>query len=303
MDVLEFNMRPSLGCCLHIILFIACFSFTYLAKLPSSPSSPPRRLPASSLPPRPSRYYKRPHTSTAQHSTSKWSHYWQAPQLRQFSRINYYVALLAEDLEQRWVSALAPASMGLDVTEISESAALRPIQTAVSGARATAAPGADDDAPAADNGCVTPKASGARSAAAGGGDDDDAAASTGCVTPKASDSMAMLPIAPLREDDVGVATATGGEIGPRDGCAAAGDESSFTTPTAADSALVQATVCPPAPRKTAAALTRKRAPLQQRLFYPVPRDLTTVFVAVPQCPPPAKKMRAHVVESSVRLGT
>ncbi|XBI03791.1 uncharacterized protein LOC119336003 [Triticum dicoccoides] len=164
--------------------------------------------------------------------------------------------------------------MGLDVTEISELAALRPIQTAVSGARATAAPGADDDAPAADN---------------------------ACFTPKASDSMAMLPIAPLQKDDVGFAT--GGEIGRRDGCAVAGDESSFTTPTTADSALVPATVCPPAPRKTAAVPTRKRAPLQQRLFYPVPRDLTTVFVAVPQCPPPAKKIRAHVVESSVRLGT
>ncbi|KAM3214512.1 hypothetical protein ACQJBY_066792 [Aegilops geniculata] len=194
--------------------------------------------------------------------------------------------------------------MGLDVTEISELAALRPIHTAVSGARSTAAPGADDDAPAADNGCVTPKASGARSAVAGGADDDDPAASAdnACFTPKASDSMAMLlPTAPLQEDDVGFATA--GEIGPRDGCAAAGDESSFTTPTTADSALVPATVCPPAPRKTAAVPTRKRAPLQQRLFYPVPRDLTTVFVAVPQCSPPAKKIRAHVVESSVRLGT
>ncbi|KAM3297515.1 hypothetical protein ACQJBY_039425 [Aegilops geniculata] len=195
--------------------------------------------------------------------------------------------------------------MGLDVTEISELAALRPIQTAVSGARETAAPGADDDAPAADTGCVTPKASGARSDAAGGADEDDPAASAdnACFTPKSSDSMAMLPVAPLQQDYVGFAAATGGEIGPRDGCAAAGDESSFTTPTTAESALVPATVCPPAPLKTVAAPTRKRAPLQQRLFYPVPRDLTTVFVAVPQCPPPAKKMRAHVVESSVRLGT
>ncbi|XP_037461242.1 uncharacterized protein LOC119332173 [Triticum dicoccoides] len=199
--------------------------------------------------------------------------------------------------------------MGLDVTEISELAALRPIQTAVSGARATAAPGAEDDAPAADTGCVTPKASGARSAAAEGADDDDPAASANnaCFTPKASDSMAMLPIAPLQEDSVGFSTATplptGGEIGRRDGCAAAGDESSFTTPTTADSTLVPATVCPPAPRKTAAAPTRKRAPLQQRLFYPVPRDLTTVFVAVPQCPPPAKRMRAHIAESYVPLGT
>ena len=199
--------------------------------------------------------------------------------------------------------------MGLDAAEISELAALRPIQTAVSGPRATAEPRTDDDAPAAGTGCVTPKASGARSAAAGGADDDDdAAADTGCVTPKASGSMAMLPIAPLQQDDradVGFATplATGGVIGPRDGCAAAGDENSFTTPTTADSALLPATVCPPAPRKSAPVPTRKRAPLQQRLFYPVPHDLATVFVAVPQCPPPAKKMRAHALESSAPLGS
>ncbi|KAI4969928.1 hypothetical protein ZWY2020_000842 [Hordeum vulgare] len=199
--------------------------------------------------------------------------------------------------------------MGLDVAEISELAALRPIQTAVSGA---AVPGEDDGTAVADDtGCVTPKASGPRSATAGAADDDNDAAAdvTGCVTPRASGSMAMLPIAPLLQDDgvdTGFATplATGGETGPRDGCgAAAGDEGSFTTPTTADSALMPATACPPAPRKSAPVPTRKRAPLQQRLFYPVPSDLTTVFLAVPQCPPPAKKMRAHVVGSSVPLGT
>ena len=139
--------------------------------------------------------------------------------------------------------------------------------------------------------------------------DDDAATDCGCVTPRASGSLAMLPIAPLLQDDgvdVGFTTplATGGVIGQRDGCAAAGDEgSSFTTLTTTDSALVPATVCPPAPRKSAPAPTRKRALLQQRLFYPVPHDLVTVFVAVPQCPPPAKKMRAHAVEPSAPLGT
>ncbi|XP_048542669.1 uncharacterized protein LOC125521657 [Triticum urartu] len=198
--------------------------------------------------------------------------------------------------------------MGLDAAEISELAALRPIHTAVSGARATQVPGAVDD-DAADTGCVTPKASGGRSAAAGGADDgDDAPADNGCVTPRATGSLAMLPIAPLLQDDradVGFATplATGGVISPRDGCAAAGDENSFTTPTTADSALLPATVCPPAPRKSAPAPTRKRAPLQQRLFYPVPHDLATVFMAVPQCPPPAKKMRAHAVGSSAPLVT
>ncbi|KAM3214511.1 hypothetical protein ACQJBY_066791 [Aegilops geniculata] len=202
--------------------------------------------------------------------------------------------------------------MGLDVAEISELAALRPIHTAVSGARATEVPGADDDAAATDTGCVRPRASGARSAATAEGavDADDAAADAGCVTPRAS--VSMPPIAPLQRDldadMIGFATpqATGGEIGPPDGCAGgatAGDESSFTTPTTADSALIPATVCPPAPRKSGPVPTRKRAPLQQRLFYPVPRDLATVFVPVPQCPPPAKKMRGRVVESSVPLGT
>ncbi|KAI4969927.1 uncharacterized protein LOC123409609 [Hordeum vulgare subsp. vulgare] len=191
--------------------------------------------------------------------------------------------------------------MGLDVAEISELAALRPIHTAVGGARATEVPVADDG-----TGCVTPKASGARSVAPGGA--DDAAADAGCVTPRASGSMAMLPIAPLQQDDcadAGFATplVTGGAIGPRDGLTA-GDEGSFTTPTTADSSLQPATVCPPAPRKSAPVPTRKRAPLQQRLFYPVPSDLTTVFLAVPQCPPPpAKKMRAHAVEPSAPLGT
>ena len=45
-----------------------------------------------------------------------------------------------------------------------------------------------------------------------------------------------------------------------------------------------------------AGANEEAAPLQQRLFfYPVPRDLTGVFVAVPQRPPPAKKMLAHTL--------
>uniref|UniRef100_A0A453T2D3 Uncharacterized protein n=2 Tax=Aegilops tauschii subsp. strangulata TaxID=200361 RepID=A0A453T2D3_AEGTS len=229
-------------------------------------------------------------TTTKDHAQASrvTSHHWLAPQLRQSDRSHkLFLGSLERGSRAAAVgSARAAASMGLDVAEISELAALQPIQTAVGGARGTGGPMADDGAPAADTGCVTPKAS------------------------MASGSMAMLPIAPLQQDDgidVGfatpLATATGGEIGPRDGCGAganAGDEGSFTTPTTADSALVPATVCPPAPRKSAPVPTRKRAPLQQRLFfYPVPHDLTTVFVAVPQRPPPAKKMRAHMVESSV----
>jgi hypothetical protein len=90
-----------------------------------------------------------------------------------------------------------------------------------------------------------------------------------------------------------------------DVAAAAGDAAAalFTTPTSDESALRPATVCPPAPRKLAPALKRKLAPLQQRLFYPVPLDLATVFKPAPPAPAGAKKMRAHVVESSLPLGT
>ncbi|CAM0908993.1 unnamed protein product [Alopecurus aequalis] len=191
--------------------------------------------------------------------------------------------------------------MGLEVAEISELPALRPIQTAaVSGAL-----DADGAAPAAETGCVTPTASSAR-AAAGAADDDGAPATEGIgsATPTASEPMA----APQRDggaDDSTYATPTKCRTtAPLDG-ASAGDAAWFTTPTSEDSALRPATVCPPAPapapRKLAPALKRKLAPLQQRLFYPVPHDLATVFMPAPL--PAAKKRREHAVESSLPLGT
>lgn len=142
----------------------------------------------------------------------------------------------------------------------------------MSGTRATVVQEEGDGT--ADTGCITPTASGAQSAMAGGADDGVATADTGSVKPRESGCMAMLAIARLQQDDgvdVGFATplVAGGEIGPLDGCGAgatAGDEGSFTTPTMANSALLPATVCPPAPRKSAPVPTRKRAPLQQRLF-------------------------------------
>ncbi|XP_051198203.1 uncharacterized protein [Lolium perenne] len=205
--------------------------------------------------------------------------------------------------------------MGLEVAEISELAALRPIQTTtVTGELAATARAADHDAATtAETGCVTPTAIRTRGTA-GGAKDDVAADGLGCATPTASE-----PVAPPQRDG-GVedticyttptacrATAAPVEICDFDAVpAAAGNAAaaSFTTPTSDESALRPATVCPPAPQRLAPALKRKLAPLQQRLFHPVPLDLATVFKPAPTTPPAAKKMRAHVVESSqLPLGT
>ncbi|XP_047056699.1 uncharacterized protein LOC124662971 [Lolium rigidum] len=202
--------------------------------------------------------------------------------------------------------------MGLEVAEISELAALRPIQTtAVRGALATAAAADDHDAAtAADTGCVTPTAR----ATAGEAKDDAAGDGIGCATPTASE----LEEAPQRDGGADDASCYATPMACRttmpldvcefDAVAAAGDAAAavnFTTPTSDESALRPATVCPPAPRKLPPALKRKLAPLQQRLFYPVPLDLASVFKPAPPAPAPpaAKKMRAHVVESSLPLGT
>ncbi|KAJ1260215.1 hypothetical protein BS78_10G215500 [Paspalum vaginatum] len=134
------------------------------------------------------------------------------------------------------------------------------------------------------------------SAAADGPD----AADTGCVTPTAASSLLPRP-------QLGLDT----------------DAASCVTPTSSPCVLRAATVCPPAPRKPA-----RRAPdvgkrkrclctslgLQQRSFFPVPRDLSTVFVprggpaasasatatatATARSPPgdrDAKKIRLHLV--------
>ncbi|CAM0908991.1 unnamed protein product [Alopecurus aequalis] len=195
--------------------------------------------------------------------------------------------------------------MGLEVAEISELAAVRPIKKAASsGALATAPGGADGDdaaAAAADTGCVTPTASRARAAADDGAGAGAGTVNIGCATPTASGPMAA-PQPDDGADDASYATPT-----TRRSTAPLDDEAAFcfTTPTLEDSALRPATVCPPAPapapRKLAPALKRKLAPLQQRLFHPVPRDLATVFMPAP--PPAAKKMRGHAVESSLPLGT
>jgi hypothetical protein len=189
--------------------------------------------------------------------------------------------------------------MGLEVAEISELAALRPIQTTAVTGELAAAAGADDQdaAAAADTGCVTPTA--IRTRAMAGGAEDDV---IGCATPTASE-----PVAPPQRDGVlddtthvtPTACRTTAEFDAVPAAAA-----SFTTPTSDESALRPATVCPPAPRRLAPALKRKLAPLQQRLFHPVPLDLAAVFKPAPMAPPAAKKMRAHVVESSqLPLGT
>ncbi|CAM0908992.1 unnamed protein product [Alopecurus aequalis] len=195
--------------------------------------------------------------------------------------------------------------MGLEVAEISELAALRPIHTAaVSGALATAGGADDHDAAAgADTGCVTPTASRAGATACEADDDGAATDGIGSTTPTASRRMAALAQPDGGADDTSYVTPTTCRTAaPLDGAAAGDGTVCFITPTSEDSALRPATVCPPAPRKLAPALKRKLAPLQQRLFHPVPRDLASVFMPAPP-PAAAKKMRAHAVEPSLPLGT
>ncbi|CAM0908994.1 unnamed protein product [Alopecurus aequalis] len=269
--------RPFVACCLHIILFLACFSFTYSS---ATPSSPPRLLLLFRL----LQKTERSVSSAAAHG--------------QFSLHKLLVGSVARRSCGSGICARQIASvMGLEVADISELAPLRPIHTtAVTGAQPTPD---DDAASVADTACVTPTATRAGAAACAADDDGAPAADgIGSATPTASGPMG----APQRDagaDNTCYATPTAGRTtAPIDG-AAAGEAACFTTPTSEDSALRPATVCPPAPapRKLAPALKRKLAPLQQRLFYPVPRDLATVFT------PAAKKMRAHSVESSLPLGT
>ncbi|CAN6216063.1 unnamed protein product [Urochloa humidicola] len=161
--------------------------------------------------------------------------------------------------------------MGVEL-DISELAVLRPIQTtASSGDAAVATPprrGSDD-----------------------GPDADD----TGCVTPMAAMSS-LLP----RQAQGGL---------PIDAAVIDAVDATFTTPTSSACLLRPATVCPPAPRKPAtapaAAAKRKRccdSPELRRCFFPVPQDLSTVFLprgpadraSAPAAPPPpraAKKIR------------
>ncbi|PAN22973.1 hypothetical protein GQ55_4G059800 [Panicum hallii var. hallii] len=148
--------------------------------------------------------------------------------------------------------------MGVEL-DLSELAVLRPIQTSAgSGGAATARRG-NDDLDAADTGCVTPTA-----------------------------------VSSLLPRQVGFGVGVGIDV----------VESVFSTPTSSPCLLRPATVCPPAPRKparspAAAAAKRKRCcdrPGLQRPFFPVPQDLSTVFVPrgpADRSPPPraAKKIR------------
>jgi hypothetical protein len=165
--------------------------------------------------------------------------------------------------------------MGVEL-DLSELAVLRPIQTAAGGAATTTtARPAGDDADGPD------------------------AADTGCVTPTAKSSL--LP-------RMGLGLGGGLDI---DAAAAAAAVAACVTPTASPCLLRPATVCPPAPRKPARPVLppsdnkRKRCcvrPGLQRAFFPVPHDLSTVFVPrgpADRSPPPppraAKKIRLHVV--------
>ncbi|KAF8687247.1 hypothetical protein HU200_042917 [Digitaria exilis] len=102
-----------------------------------------------------------------------------------------------------------------------------------------------------------------------GNDDDDpvdAADDTGCVTPTATSSL--LP----RKVDVGVADVD-----------LIVDAVVFSTPTASPCLLRPSMVCPPAPRKPAAraapaSAKRKRCGCDLPAFFPVPQDLSMVFV-------------------------
>jgi len=162
--------------------------------------------------------------------------------------------------------------MGVEL-DLSELAVLRPIQTAAGAAATTAARPAGDDADGPD------------------------AADTGCVTPTAKSSL--LP-------RLGLAGGGGLDI---DAAPAAAALAACVTPTSSPCLLRPATVCPPAPRKPARPAPpppdnkRKRCCARlglQRAFFPVPHDLSTVFVPrgpADRSPPPraAKKIRLHVV--------
>ncbi|OEL23281.1 hypothetical protein BAE44_0015700 [Dichanthelium oligosanthes] len=148
--------------------------------------------------------------------------------------------------------------MGVEL-DLSELAVLRPIQTAAS--------------------------SGEGAATARRGNDDLDAADTGCVTPTAMSSL--LP----RQGGFGVGLGVGVDV-----------DVVFSTPTSSPCLLRPAMLCPPAPRKPArspAAAKRKRCcdrPGLQRSFFPVPQDLSTVFVPrgpADKSPPPraTKKIR------------
>ncbi|TVU08410.1 hypothetical protein EJB05_41814, partial [Eragrostis curvula] len=176
----------------------------------------------------------------------------------------------------------------------------------------------------ADAGCVTPKAAVSPSSRQGVFDGDDAvcvtptalspsprqggdvdADDTGCVTPRAMSSVPLLLGDVVDDTDGCITPASAMNPTLRRGAFVVLDID-CVTPTSATSVLRPSMECPPAPRKPARSppvnkrkLCDGRAALR-RCFFPVPRDLTKVFV--PRGPadnsPPqaaAKKIRVHPV--------
>lgn len=113
-----------------------------------------------------------------------------------------------------------------------------------------------------------------QTAAAGDGPD---AADTGCVTPTAASSL--LPRLGLGGGLLDI------------------DSAACVTPTASPCLLRPATVCPPAPRKPArpAPDNKRKRCCCARAFFPVPHDLSAVFVPRRSPPRAAKKVRLHLV--------
>ncbi|GJM97785.1 hypothetical protein PR202_ga14738 [Eleusine coracana subsp. coracana] len=191
--------------------------------------------------------------------------------------------------------------MGLEL-ELSELAVIRPIRTEE---------GSEDGEDAAGTGCVTPTAAtvipNLKPPQSGVDDDVDA----GCVTPRSVTSLPSLDGDVVVDDNnTGCVTPTAATIPttPRRGVAfLVDDDASFVTPMSAASLLRPCTECPPAPRKpprSPVAAKRKNCggggPSLRRCFFPVPRDLTKVFVArgpaADSSPPQAtKKIRVHPV--------
>jgi hypothetical protein len=190
--------------------------------------------------------------------------------------------------------------MGLEL-ELSELAVIRTAVDSEGGVKPTRPGGGEAEGEDnADTGCVTPRAAVSPMPRRSSGVDFDA----GCVTPKAVVSV------PLRGDDVedgntGCATpmATTTPTTPR---LAVLDACCFVTPTSAASVLPPPTECPPAPRKPArrspVAAKRKRRdgrPALQRCFFPVPRDLTKVFVA--RAPPADSSPPRDAANKKIRV--
>lgn len=203
--------------------------------------------------------------------------------------------------------------MELGLSELPELAPLSPIRT-------PAGDGDEDAAAAAAGCCVTPKAAGSVLSVAMAPSEELGAedAAGRCVTPTAA-AGSVLPVAmamaPSQEIEGGGAADDADVVCCVTPMAATGSVAmaaaqvpqeedggvSYTTPTAAESALREATACPPAPRKKkpwAAEEEWAKRKLQRRLFVQVPHDLTTVFPARGDPPPPpspsppaAKKLR------------